>query len=552
MSNKPNLVASAPGKVLIIGGYLVVESPNVGISIGVNSHFQTEVTRHENVTPEQKASVPIDQKNENIFTVVVNSPQFSKTFTFFITVVVNNDDASKPSLSIFQDPKIDATPNPFLAHSVLYTLGVACGVGSLVDGEEPEKDQTAAQLVVSKLKKVFGENRFLILTLRGANDFYSQQNYLKEKNLPVCAESLRQVPPFAPLIGSVSKTGLGSSAALTSSVVAALFHFARTQVFPRASKLLDVAQEKECIHRIAQSAHCVAQGKIGSGFDVYTACYGTCAYSRFAASRIEPLMAEKSKVVAVEGRSNIVSVTLSTLKNVMGDFHNLEKDPWVNTANAPTCRGLPRNFRLLLADIHAGGTETPGMVSKIFAWKNSLDASDKTNLWNRLAAANIHAIEELQKLTHLQSTNASDYAAAVKVIATSLCGNDDEGWTTASKQSAVLAQFDAVRKAFSECRKLLREVGEKADVEVEPSKLTNLLDATLSNCKGVIAVGCPGAGGYDAVFALALEEEKDNKISSSSTVCDGIEKFWESYNADGLHVCPLLVRESETGSGLRY
>jgi phosphomevalonate kinase len=330
-------------------------------------------------------------------------------------------------------------------------------------------------------------------------------------------------------------------------------------------KLLDIAQERECIHRIAQAAHCVAQGKIGSGFDVYTACHGTCAYTRFAASRIEPLMAEKSKVVVVEGRSNTVSVTLSTLKAVMGNFKHPEssKDAWIPSGeNIPTCNGLPRNFKLLLADIHAGGTETPGMVSKIFAWKNSLNAADSSNLWNRLARANITAIEELQKLTKIQKSNnnGSEYNEAVKtIIASSLCGNDEEGWAAASKKSAALAQFDSVRKAFAECRKLLREVGENAGVEVEPPKLTPLLDSTLSTCPGVIAVGCPGAGGYDAVFALAVEQEgsennnnknNDDERKQNGPVCDAIEKFWQSYHADGLHVCPLLVRES--GRGLIY
>ena len=91
----------------------------------------------------------------------------------------------------------------------------------------------------------------------------------------------------------------------------------------------------------------------------------------------------------------------------------------------------------------------------------------------------------------------------------------------------------------------LRTVGEKAGVEVEPPKLTGLLDATISNCPGVLAVGCPGAGGYDAVFALVVEGEEDK--SKSGAGCEQVEKFWESYSGDGLKVCPLLVRESDGG-----
>lgn len=595
-------IASAPGKVLIIGGYLVVESPNVGISIGVDARFETEVIP---TSDSRKQNVPVPfQADENIFTIVVESPQFGKTFTFFVQC---HEDSQKdadaqgttttttpisPMISIFQDPSAgNASKNPFLAHAILYTLSYICTQGVLLSVEDGDDDCT----VTDKMKNIFGEGngRALHLVVRGANDFYSQQNYLKEVlKAPVCAESLRKVPPFANLIGDVSKTGLGSSAALTSSVVAALFHYARFQVFPHATKMLDTQDENEAIHRIAQSAHCVAQGKVGSGFDVYTACFGTCAYTRFAASKIEPLMKDKEqqdKLNAAEedpsSKTNIISVNLDTLKNVVGNFRHSSSisgndssaaaqqkaDEWVPRAVIPgggSFHGLPHDFKLLLADIHAGGTETPGMVQKIFAWKKTLDASDENNLWNRVAKANIHCIEALLGLHQIQSQDPIGYHAATKIISTSLCGNDEEGWknavasssSSASSSNEALKQFDKVRVAFAQCRYLLREVGEKAGVEVEPSKLTPVLDETMKSNKGVIAVGCPGAGGYDAIFALAVEYNDNNEAESKKAdksknnnngpVCESVEQFWENYKTDGLHVCPLLVRES--GGGLKF
>lgn len=85
-------------------------------------------------------------------------------------------------------------------------------------------------------------------------------------------------------LGSVNKTGLGSSAALTTSLVAALFlHF---------GVLSDLDQEKNLtlVHNVAQFVHCFAQGKVGSGFDVSAAVYGSHRYQRFDPSILAPIM----------------------------------------------------------------------------------------------------------------------------------------------------------------------------------------------------------------------------------------------------------------------
>lgn len=82
----------------------------------------------------------------------------------------------------------------------------------------------------------------------------------------------------------MSKTGLGSSAALTSSLVGALLHATGVvDMIAPNSEMLRV------IHNLAQLAHALAQGKIGSGFDVSAAIYGSQLYSRFSASNIDAL-----------------------------------------------------------------------------------------------------------------------------------------------------------------------------------------------------------------------------------------------------------------------
>ena len=60
-----------------------------------------------------------------------------------------------------------------------------------------------------------------------------------------------------------AKTGLGSSAALTVSFIACFFH------------------DKEYLHGLCQIANAFVQQKVGSGFDIAAALYGSILYKRF-------------------------------------------------------------------------------------------------------------------------------------------------------------------------------------------------------------------------------------------------------------------------------
>lgn len=73
---------------------------------------------------------------------------------------------------------------------------------------------------------------------------------------------------------------------MTTAVVAALLHY--LGVVNLSSLDEDQLQGKkdvsdlDVVHVIAQTAHCIAQGKIGSGFDVSSAVYGSQRYIRFS------------------------------------------------------------------------------------------------------------------------------------------------------------------------------------------------------------------------------------------------------------------------------
>lgn len=74
-----------------------------------------------------------------------------------------------------------------------------------------------------------------------------------------------------------------------------------------------------------------------------------------------------------------------------------------------------------------------------------------------------------------------------------------------------------------------------SSVPIEPEFQTRLLDAC-SSSPGVLGGGVPGAGGFDAIFLLVIDEP---------VVVRGVEKIWEGWTE--MSVCPLLARQSDGG-----
>jgi phosphomevalonate kinase len=149
--------------------------------------------------------------------------------------------------------------------------------------------------VVKELKGIdsvrTGVSKGLDISIVGHNDFYSQRAQLENLGLPRRLDSLKKIQPFVPLgvsIEEVHKTGMGSSAALITSLVGALLvHFEAVDP-TKFSETND--KGLRLVHNVAQYIHCLAQGKVGSGFDVASAIFGTHVYTRFDPSVITSLM----------------------------------------------------------------------------------------------------------------------------------------------------------------------------------------------------------------------------------------------------------------------
>ncbi|XLT83765.1 hypothetical protein HN873_005518, partial [Arachis hypogaea] len=79
------------------------------------------------------------------------------------------------------------------------------------------------------------------------------------------------------------------------------------------------------------------------------------------------------------------------------------------------------------------------------------------------------------------------------------------------------------RELEKQALRIAREIEDKETqdlhlAEIEPESQTKLLDATL-NLEGVLLAGVPGAGGFDAVFAVTLGDSSSN-----------VTKIWSSLN----------------------
>jgi phosphomevalonate kinase len=139
----------------------------------------------------------------------------------------------------------------------------------------------------------------------------------------------------------VAKTGLGSSAALTTSLVGALLQwFGVVRLGYRWSE-----EDRRIVHNLSQLVHANAQGKIGSGFDVASAVYGTQVYQRFSQEPFTTCLEER-----VSGKQIYDTVTNTSL-------WNQEVIPF----------NFPPGIDIILCDV-CGGSSSTSMVGNLFMY----------------------------------------------------------------------------------------------------------------------------------------------------------------------------------------
>jgi phosphomevalonate kinase len=301
------------------------------------------------------------------------------------------------------------------------------------------------------------------LIILADNDYYSQPHSSS-------AATGGRFAKFPVPLSGANKTGLGSSAALVTSLTASLL----THYLPES--LFDITSEqgRRLLHNLAQAAHCAAQGKVGSGFDVAAAVFGSCLYTRFSPSVLgslpepgAPGFAEKLVAVVDDQAAWDVVVRKDGLD-------------------------MPSGVVLRMCDVDCG-SQTVSMVKKVLAWRKEDEEGSKT-LWDTLQKRN------------------EDLATALRE------GNTSE-----------------LPKRIADVRELIREMGKRSGVPIEPESQTELLDA-VSEVEGVYGGVVPGAGGFDAVSLLMKDDEETLRR---------LEAFFEKWSGEKSSKVRLLDVKGE-------
>ncbi|KAK6363520.1 phosphomevalonate kinase [Orbilia blumenaviensis] len=392
---------SAPGKVLLAGGYTVLDPACRGLVLALSARI------HCVASP----SLP-SPSSPTAGRITVRSPQFQDAVWEY---QVSPSDIDGAGVSVVQTN--DGDGNPFVLTTLKYVLSYL----SL-----PTPPSTT-------------------LTILADNPYYSQPP--------------PPIPRFNNLpfpIKSAYKTGLGSSAALVTSLTSCLLlHFS-----PEHDKINNNKDgeegggeglEKHILHNLAQTSHCAAQGKVGSGFDVAAATYGSCIYRRFPPSLLSTIPDPTTSPEFTKSLKNVINQRWETM----------ECDPIT----------LPEQIGLLMGDVQCGSS-TPGMVKTVLNWRSN-GGEEAEEVWKGLNSKNEALIAVIQGINN----NSTDNNTSEK--------EEDESLTSHIHQ----------------IRATIRHLSAQTSVPIEPPTQTALLDSATA-LPGVIGGVVPGAGGYDAVCFL--------------------------------------------------
>lgn len=405
-------VFSAPSKAMVAGGYLVLD-PNYRsfvTALSCRMHARIETLNLNN---------SLDH-NGTLSYISVSSPQFGGKWIFTIDADLNIQETT-------------GCRNPFLEAAIRCIIGF-CRPASFFSYQ---------------------------ITLFSDPGYHTQEGALPRVSSTGKRSFLYHEKP----IEKVPKTGMGLSAGLVTVITASLL-----------TTMLDQSLEdlRDTIHKVAQIAHCDAQGKIGSGFDVATAVYGSIVYRRY-----------KPEVI-----SSLLGRTVS--EEFVHDIRATVESDW-DFVNTPC--SLPPGIKLLMGDVKSG-SETPKLVSKVLAWRK--EDPHSAEVYAELDSANESFMRELSLLDQAFKADPSQY------------------WDSLSQSDAIL---EPLKFTISAIRSGLQKLTAKSGADVEPAEQTKLLNrcALLPGCLGGVV---PGAGGYDAICIFVRESEIESFKEKSFSLAD--------------------------------
>ncbi|PLW57226.1 hypothetical protein PCANC_03133 [Puccinia coronata f. sp. avenae] len=476
---------------------------HTGLVVGTSSRFYTAV--HKDHAHSQSA--PSLELNHPQIRLSVRSPQFiNAQWSYLISRPHHADLLIEPDRSCSQNTFVECA----VRESMRLSLALQSADQFILPPPSEHRDTNGHP--PNQPYPVW------TITILGDNDFYSQP---RQNDAP-----LRPFNRLNTSLQEVHKTGLGSSAAMVTSLCSAILIHFTPSLDPRSpgTKLL--------LHNLSQYVHSLAQGKVGSGFDVSAAIYGTHVYRRFSPSCLDGLLG-----------SSADQLTPDQLRLALDPKANRS---WVDPSTAPAMERfcIPKCTTLILADVDAG-SHTPSMVGQVLKWKNGEESAAADQLWKALSVQNEQLKLAFEKLEQRAGSDESHYVSEVLKLST------DPTFSLQTDASPV-TDTDDVRKLFikvssitKRIRQLMKKMGTQSHVPIEPDGQTDLLDQCEKR-PGVIGSGVPGAGGYDAIWILMLTppghpgeecpaEEKTVPGSGTGDV-KGLQEFLEAWPGSSVRV----------------
>lgn len=456
---------SAPGKALLAGGYLVLFPIYESLVIALSSRMYAVATDIE----KNEIKDDDDDDDKILSNITVRSPQFKQgEWSYNITFDEIN---SEFFLKIVE---INQLKNPFI-ESTIHTIVSYLGM------------------------EFFKLNNYkIIINIFSDPGFHSTNETIEKKS--VGENPLKFLYHNYP-ITKVPKTGLGSSACLVTSLTTGLLS-CLIQDF-------DINSETNLnkIHNLSQFSHCKAQGKIGSGFDVASATYGSIIYKRFEPQLINELISVSDELEITDFHAKLVD----TIAGKDWNFKHL------------SC-SLPKGIKLLMGDI-VGGSETTKLVSKVLNWKNS-NTKESDSLFNDLNNSNLKLINSIENLSKICNNDSIYYDKLINKLI-----------NTTSIELISISEFNKefanefkplidIIFAIKEIRKNLKKLTRLSTAEIEPNEQTVILNNCL-NLKGVLGGAVPGAGGYDAIYLLVAEKSIPDILAKTTN-----QKFVDNENQE--------------------
>ncbi|OAX83104.1 phosphomevalonate kinase [Emergomyces africanus] len=499
---------SAPGKVLLTGGYLVLDRQYTGTVFALDARIHVVVRqlqrekgkgKRKGKGSKEAVARALRREEDEVEDggggdTMMGEDRAGKAFDG--GQGVDDGDGDEEAAAAAADEIIVVKSPQFV--DAVWEYGIrrepdGGGVRVVQNGDGPPNPfiETALNYALTYISYVSASKLFgsFSVTILADNDYYSQTT---ASQVTGSNKGTRFVH-FGVKLDEAHKTGLGSSAALVTALVSAI-------VIHRTIEPGELPMIRDKLHNLAQIAHCAAQGKVGSGFDIAAAVYGSCLYRRFSPTVLDNL----GDVGSPQFEERLFSV--------VEDLN--PEQPW-DTECADYGIKLPRGMQMVLCDVDCG-SQTPGMVKKVLQWReNNREEADA--LWMELQQNNDKLRLQLKALRHNKANNGNSRTASAVVSTDNNIYNnnnneeeedeeDEEDDENVNVNVNKRKDFDAVGKIISRSRALLRTMTAKSGVPIEPKVQTELLDRLSSEVEGVIGGVVPGAGGYDAIALLVRDD----------------------------------------------